>query len=256
MTILGKQQRDIPLEEVCKSFGLDVNAIPKHVAIIMDGNGRWAKKKGLPRIAGHKRGMKTFKSVIKACADFGVHYLSVYAFSTENWKRPKTEVTFLLGLLDHYIDTELQELKSQGVRLKFKGDLSAFKGPLLKKIENLERETYDKTTIHVNVMLNYGSRDEITAAVQAISEKVKRDHLSIEEITNDTISEHLYTKDCPDPDVLIRTSGEERISNYMLWQISYSELIFTPTLWPDVTKEHLAELLKIYQDRHRRFGGL
>jgi len=255
MTIIGKQDRDLPLPEVYASFDLN-DSIPKHIAMIMDGNGRWAKKRFLPRIAGHKKGMDTVRKMVKACLELNIHYLSLYAFSTENWKRPEDEVSFLMGLLNAYITNEIPSLKKENVRIKFKGDIGAFPDSIQKQIRYAETETESNTALQVNIMLNYGSRLEILNAIKTIGAKLQNKSLAIDDITETLVSETLYSSDTPDPELMIRTSGEKRLSNFMLWQISYSELIFTKTLWPDFNKKELIKALKEYQERQRRFGGI
>lgn len=253
-SIAGKEKRDIPLEDICKKYSINPNTLPKHIAIIMDGNGRWAKQRGKQRVMGHKAGVESLRKAIRACADLGVHYLSVYAFSTENWKRPSAEVKFLMQLLKNLLDKDLKKLHQEGARIKCIGNIAGLDTQLQKKIQKAEELTKDNTVIHFNIMINYGSRMEITQAVTEIAEKVKNGTLT--DITEDTISEHLMTVDSPDPDILIRTSGEERISNYMLWQISYSEIFFVDTLWPDFDETHLGSIIANYQNRDRRYGGL
>jgi len=252
--IVGQKNRNISLEEICNKYSINPKTLPKHVAIIMDGNGRWAKQQGKQRIMGHKAGVEALKRSIRACAYLGIHYLSVYAFSTENWKRPSAEVKFLMQLLKNLLDKDLQELHEDGARLKCIGDINGLDKSLRKKIATAEELTKDNTAIQFNIMINYGSRMEITHAVSEIAKKVKDG--TLDEVTEDTISEHLMTSDSPDPDILIRTSGEERISNYMLWQISYSELFFIDTLWPDFDESHLGRIVSQYQNRDRRYGGL
>jgi undecaprenyl diphosphate synthase len=252
--IIGKQNRDISLEEICKRYSLNPETLPKHVAIIMDGNGRWAKQRNKQRIMGHKAGVEALKRAIKACADLGVHHLSVYAFSTENWKRPKAEVTFLMQLLKNLLDRDVQELHKEGARIRVIGDVQGLDKTLQKKIKSAEELTQHNSTIEFNIMINYGSRMEITNAISKIVEKAIAGEIT--EITEETLSSHLLTAGTPDPDILVRTSGEERISNYLLWQISYTELFFIDTLWPDFEEQHLGNIIADYQNRDRRYGGL
>jgi len=253
MTILGNTDKEA-LNKVCKEFDLDSKNMPRHVAVIMDGNGRWAKKRLLPRVMGHKEGAEALRRTIKACSELNIHYVSVYAFSTENWKRPKAEVEFLMTLLEELTQKETPKLKAENVRVKYLGDLEELSPKLQKSFVWAEEETKECTKIQVNLMINYGSRREITHAVKKIAKKFKNNELDT--ITEDTISEHLYTQDIPDPEILIRTSNEHRISNYLLWQLSYAEFFFIPTLWPDFSRTHLFNIIKQYQTRDRRFGGL
>lgn len=252
--IIGKQDRTISLEEICNTYAINPSTLPQHIAIIMDGNGRWAKQRGKQRIMGHKAGVEALRKSIRACADLGVHYLSVFAFSTENWKRPTAEVKFLMQLLKKLLDRDLQELHEEGARIKCIGNIAGLDTQLRKKITQAEELTKNNTVIQFNIMINYGSRMEITHAVNQIIEKAKNGELDT--ITEETIAQHLMTADSPDPDILIRTSGEKRISNYLLWQISYSELFFIDTLWPDFSEKHLGEIISSYQNRDRRYGGL
>ena len=253
MGILGNTDLEA-IQKVCKEFELDSKNIPKHIAVIMDGNGRWAKKKFLPRIMGHKEGAEALRKTIKACTELGIQYLSVYAFSTENWKRPKAEVDFLMGLLQELTLKETPKMKAENVKIKYLGDLKELSTSLQNSFAQAEKETEECTKIQVNLLINYGSRREITQAVQKIAEKIKNNEL--ETITEACITEHLYTKDIPEPEILIRTSNEHRISNYLLWQLSYAEFFFIPTLWPDFCRKTLFSIIKQYQTRDRRFGGL
>ncbi|MFA5892447.1 MAG: isoprenyl transferase [Candidatus Margulisiibacteriota bacterium] len=223
------------------------NSIPQHVAVIMDGNGRWAKQRGLPRIAGHKTGAESLRAVLKACAEFGVKYLTVYAFSTENWGRPRDEVDFLMSLFSLTIDREMNELMKNRVRLKFLGQLDRFSPELQTKMKEAMEKTKENDRITLSVMVNYGGRAEI---VDAVNELIG----TREKITEEEFGKYLYTKDLPDPDLLIRTANEMRISNFLLWQIAYAEIYVTPTLWPDFRREQLAEALAAYAQRERRFG--
>ena len=237
------------LTSLCRKHDIDVNRLPAHIAIIMDGNGRWAKKKNRPRLFGHQQGANSLKKAIKSAASFGINYISFWAFSTENWKRPKTEIAFLMKLIKTITIKELPELKKNGVKLKFYGFLDALSPSVQKSVRFCESETQDNTKIQVNIMLNYGARQEIIAAVNAIQSK----HLPI---TEETINDHLLTRDIPDPDILIRTSGEYRISNFLLWQISYTELFFLDVFWPDFDRSHFIDVLQKFCKRERRYGGL
>jgi len=221
---------------------------PQHVAIIMDGNGRWAKERGLPRIAGHREGAESLRAVLSACAEFGVKYLTVYAFSTENWRRPKNEVDFLMSLFSETIDREMDELMENRVRLRFLGRISRFSPKLQKKMENAMKKTENNDRITLNVMVNYGGRAELVDAVNAIINEGRKT------IDEEAISQRLYTKGIPDPDLLIRTASEMRVSNFLLWQIAYAEIFVTPVLWPDFRREQLREAIDDYQKRVRKFG--
>ncbi len=223
--------------------------IPQHIAIIMDGNGRWAKEKGLKRTAGHQEGANVVREITKYCNDIGVKYLTLYAFSTENWNRPKLEIEFLMRLLETWIENELDVFISNNVRFKTIGDISKFSKRLQKTIENAIKKTKHCTGLTQVLALNYGSKDEITRAVQKL---VKKDV----EITEKSISKALDTSGMPDVDLLIRTSGEVRISNFMLWQCAYAEMFFTQTYWPDFTPNELDDILSDYGKRERRFGGI
>lgn len=238
---------------------LDRDRIPQHVAIIMDGNGRWAKQKGVPRVAGHNAGMKAMKKIVDHSDKLGIKYLTVYAFSTENWKRSVEEVSGIFGLLVKYVNSELKELIRNNVKVTVFGDYSMIPEDAKRSLEKTLEQTKDNTGLQFNIALNYGGRDEIKKAVCAIAEKVKAGDLEPEEITEDLIGQHLYTgalnHDCPDPEVMIRTSGEIRLSNYLLWQTAYSEFVFTDVLWPDFTPEEYEKAIAEYQSRDRRFGG-
>lgn len=231
---------------------MDPQKIPQHIAVIMDGNGRWAKQRGLPRIAGHKEGAESLRTALKACAEFGVKYLTVYAFSTENWGRPREEVDFLMNLFSQTIDREIDELMKNKVRLRFLGQLEKFSNALQKKMRGAMEKTRDNDRITLNVMVNYGGRAEIVDAFNEILEH--RTQNTEHRIEEKDIQEHLYTKGVPDPDLLIRTASEMRVSNFLLWQIAYSEIYVTPTLWPDFRREQLMEAIEAYQKRERRFG--
>lgn len=228
--------------------------IPTHVAIILDGNGRWAKSKGLPRTAGHVQGAKNVETICKAAYDMGINYLTVYAFSTENWNRPKEEVDAIMQLLRNYLKTCLKTAAKNDMCVKVIGDKSRLDEDLIKRIDELEEKTKDYKGLHFQVALNYGSRDEITRAVNKLSAKVAAGEIKSGEITEDMISAELDTAGIPDPDLMIRTSGEQRISNYLLWQLAYSELYFTSVPWPDFGKEELVKAVEAYQKRDRRYG--
>lgn len=238
---------------------LDMERIPDHIAIIMDGNGRWAQRRHLPRVAGHKQGMQTVKKVTMAASDLGVKVLSLYAFSTENWKRPATEVNYLMQLPIRFFTTFVPDLVKHNVKVMVMGDISRLPEATQKAVRDAIKDTADCDGMILNFALNYGSRDEITRAVRAIASEVQDGQLEPAAITEQTISDHLMSSPLgklADPDLLIRTSGEERISNFMLWQIGYSELEFVPEHWPDFDGETLKRAIIEFQGRHRRFGGL
>ena len=230
--------------------------IPAHVAIIMDGNGRWAKKRGLPRTMGHAQGAKVVEQILEDADHMGIRYLTVYAFSTENWTRPGTEVKALMNLLRTYMKTSLAKCAKNNVRIRVIGDKSRLDPDLQDSIRTLEEATKNNTGIGFQIAINYGSRDEITRAVRKIAQKTAAGELRPEDITEETISDALDTAGIPDPDRLIRTCGEERLSNFLMWQLSYSEMYFTDTAWPDFTKEELEKAVDAYNHRERRFGGL
>ncbi len=229
--------------------------IPAHIAIIMDGNGRWARKRGLPKIMGHRKGVETVKNIVKACIDFGVRYLTLYAFSWENWHRPRREIDSLFVLLERFLEKERKLLEENNVRLCMIGDRDRLTPRLRHSIERLERETSKNNSLVLNIALSYGGRQEILRAVKEISEEVKAGRLNTSSIDEEFFSKYLYTRDCPDPDLLIRTSGEMRISNFLLWQISYSEIYVTDKLWPDFREQDLTRAIEEYRRRERRFGG-
>ena len=233
---------------------INKNALPAHVAIIMDGNGRWAKANGQPRAYGHMNGVKSVRAVTEAAAQLQIKYLTLYAFSTENWNRPKAEVEALMGLLVSTIEKETETLNKNNMRLTTIGDTKRLPEPVYKKLMGCIESTSANTGTTLNLALSYSSRWEITEMVRQISEDVKSGKISSSEINDEVISSYLSTKDIPDPDLLIRTSGEYRISNFLLWQIAYSELYFSPVMWPDFTKEHFYEIIVDYQKRQRRFG--
>ena len=237
---------------------LNLERMPRHVAIIMDGNGRWAKQHGVPRLVGHNAGMEAMKEIVRRSSDLGIEYLTVYAFSTENWKRTEEEVSGIFRLLVKFVKLDLHELVEKNVRVCTLGDYSVIPDAARKSLEQTLEATKDNTGLQFNIALNYGSRAEIVRAVNRIAED--RDAGKIPpEITEELISRYLYTGDecgnVPDPDLIIRTSGEERLSNFLLWQSAYSEFVFTDVLWPDFSPEIYEEMIEIYQSRDRRFGG-
>ncbi len=225
--------------------------VPTHIAIIMDGNGRWAKKRSLPRNAGHAAGAKTFKDIARYCNKIGIKYLTVYAFSTENWKRPKQEVDGIMNLLRDYLKDAVN-FKAENIKLKFIGDFEPLDNDIRELIVADEKESENATGLQVNIALNYGGRDEIVHAVRDIVKK----GIDVADITEQTISEHLYTADMPDPDLIIRPSGEYRLSNYLIWQSAYAEYWFSDVLWPDFSPSHLEAAIDAYNKRDRRFGGI
>ena len=227
---------------------------PRHIAIIMDGNGRWAQSRGRPRLFGHHAGAKRVREIVEACPDLGVKYLTIFAFSTENWKRPKLEVDTLMTLLATSLKKELKTMMEKNVRLQSIGDISRLPRRARRELNEVFDATKDNDKLILTLALNYGAREEITKAVKEISEKVVNNEISIEEINENIINNHLYTFTLPDVDLLIRTSGEQRISNYLLWQIAYSELYFSEVLWPDFSEEQLLKAIIDYQNRERRFG--
>ena len=235
---------------------VDFENLPQHIGIIMDGNGRWAKKRGLPRSSGHAAGAKTFERIVEDAGNIGIKIVTVYAFSTENWSRPREEVNALMALLEDYLDHGLERLSNRDVKIHFIGDMSAFSDEFQKKLCHMENTTYNNSGLLLNVALNYGGRNEITNAVRIIAEKVKDGELSCSDITEETISEHLYTSGQADPDLIIRPSGEYRLSNFLLWQSAYSEFWYSNCLWPDFTKEDLLKSISDFQKRNRRFGGV
>lgn len=231
--------------------------LPEHIGIIMDGNGRWAKKRALPRKYGHREGAKAFRKIVEYCDKIGLRYLTVYAFSTENWKRPKDEVDSIMQLLEQYIDEAFDHKnESDGVRTKFIGDMSALSPVLQEKIKRIEALGEGKSGLLVNVALNYGGRHELVHSMRALAEMVREQKIALEEIDEAMVSDHLYTAGQPDPDLIIRPSGEERLSNFLIWQAAYSEFVFMDVLWPDFKPEHLEEAIRIFNQRHRRFGGI
>jgi len=239
-------------KKVSPEMGSLPERIPTHVAIIMDGNGRWALARGLPRLAGHRAGTENLRRIIEACIEFGIRYLTIYAFSTENWGRPQEEVQGLLRILEDVIDRELQELHDQGVQLHHIGRLDRIHPALRQKVLHAVEYTKNNSRLVLNVAFNYGGRDEIVCAIQRMIE----DGVKAEEVTTDLVNRYLFTAGVPDPDLIIRTSGELRGSNFLIWQGAYSEWYFTPTYWPDFNREELLKALQEYAQRERRYGGL
>ncbi len=228
---------------------------PVHVGIIMDGNGRWAQGRGRPRIEGHRRGMEAVREVVKGSIAFGVEYLTLYGFSIENWKRPAAEISSLMGLLRLYLRQEIKELDQQGVRMRFIGHRSLLADDIVSLIEEAEEKTKGNTKLNLVVALSYGGRQEITSAAQSVARRVAAGELDVSAIDESVFTEHLETAGMPNPDLVIRTSGEQRISNFLLWQVAYAELVFVDTLWPDFSRDDLREAINEYHRRERRYGA-
>lgn len=233
---------------------INITKLPQHVAIIMDGNGRWAKQRGMFRFKGHENGSKAVREIVEGCAEMGIPYLTLYAFSTENWKRPKLEVELLMKLLVTSLNKEIKTLQENSIRLNAIGNLDALPTKPRTELEKVIDLTKNNTRMTLTLALSYGAREEIIKTIKEISLKVKNNLISPDDIDETVINNHLYTQNLPDVDLLIRTSGEQRISNFLLWQIAYAELYFTETLWPDYSKEHLFAAILNYQNRERRFG--
>ena len=236
-------------------FDIDKNTMPNHIAIIMDGNGRWAKKHGLPKKMGHKAGAETLHDITEAALELGVRYITVYAFSTENWKRSEEEVSGIMDLLRQYLKEHIKTAKKRDVRVKIIGEITKLDKDIQAQIAVLEDLTKDKDKITLNIALNYGGRDELIRGIKKIADDIKHNKILIEDITEGLIPKYLDTRDTPDPDIMIRTSGEERISNFLLWQLAYTEFDFSDKLWPDYNKEDLIKAIWKFQNKDRRFGG-
>lgn len=247
MALFGKSKPQTEIPET---------VLPKHVGIIMDGNGRWAKKRGLPRKAGHTEGARTFRKIARYASEVGIRYLTVYAFSTENWKRPEDEVGALMRLFKSYLEEAISDFKDDDIVVRFIGDKSGFSPELQRLMDENEECSRDRDGMVLNIAMNYGSRDEIVRAVRNISSRVKNGELSEDDITEQLISDSLYTAGQPDPDLIIRPSGEYRISNFMLWQSAYTEFVIMNKLWPDFQKSDFDEALRLYAQRNRRYGGV
>ncbi len=247
MTAQQTKLQDLPTD-------LKRELLPQHVAVIMDGNGRWAKRQGLPRIMGHKRGVDALKDLLRCCQDWGIQALTAYAFSTENWKRPQEEVDFLMTLFQRVLRQELREMVEENVQIKFVGNLQDLPRSLQQEISRSMEETKDNRGIRFSVATNYGGRQEILQACQAIAKQVQQGMLQPDEIDEQVFESHLYTTGITDPDLLIRTSGEMRLSNFLLWQMAYGEIYITDTLWPDFDRAEFHRALCAYQQRERRFG--
>ena len=233
----------------------DLN-LPSHIGIIMDGNGRWAKKRGLPRKAGHRQGAKTFRTITRYCSDIGIKYLTVYAFSTENWKRSTDEVSTLMNILRKYLKDCVKKSMKNNVRCRVIGRKEELSADIIESINNLEEKTKNNTGLNFTIAINYGGRDEITRAVKKIAADVKAGKINPDDITEQTITDNLDTRELPDPDLLIRTSGEQRLSNYLPWQLAYTEFYFTDVYWPDFNREELIKACEKYNKRERRYGGV
>lgn len=236
------------------STELNLTKLPKHVAVIMDGNGRWAKKRGLPRIEGHRRGANTLKEMLRYCKNLGIKTLTVYAFSTENWGRPTGEVNFLMTLFEKLLQKELREMEAEEVCINFIGDITPLPPSLQQEMYHSMERTKNNQGVFFNVAINYGSRYEIVKACQKLAEKVQKGELTSAQIDEGAIARHLYTSASSDPDLLIRTSGEMRLSNFLLWQLAYTEIYVTDTLWPDFNQQQFDRALMSFQQRDRRFG--
>ena len=242
-----KQREELSLSDII---------LPEHIGIIMDGNGRWAKKRGLPRSAGHTAGAQTFRKIARYCSDIGIKYLTVYAFSTENWRRPKEEVDALMRLFKDYLQEAIRDFKDDSIVLHFIGDRSAFSPELLSLMAENEEESRERDGMVLNIAMNYGGRAELVTAIRNMAEKVARGELQPEAIDEALVSQHLYTQGQPDPDLIIRPSGENRTSNFLLWQSAYAEYVIMDVLWPDFTQRDLDKALIEYAGRNRRFGGV
>ncbi len=239
------------------SSQIDHERLPRHIAVIMDGNGRWARNRHLPRIAGHRAGIRAVRQVVESCARLGVPCLTLYAFSVENWKRPRTEVKLLMGLLREYLKKEIAELNRNNIRFGAIGRIGSLPAAVQRDLQDTIRKTQANTGLRLTLALNYGGRAELIDAVRSLASQLKQNGaLDVEAITEQTLSEHLYTRDLPDPDLLIRTSGEMRLSNFLLWQVAYSEIWVTDILWPDFTRRELFQAIIDFQRRERRYGGL
>ena len=237
-------------------YDIDLDRVPRHIAIIMDGNGRWAKKRFLPRVAGHKAGVETIRTVLRECKKLNVKYVTLYAFSTENWKRPKIEVDALMNLLSTYLKNEVATLHKENVKLTAIGDLDNLPSQCVEELNQAIELTKNNTGCNLNLALNYGGRLDIKNALFNIIKDVEDGKINKDEIDENTISNYLSTKNIPDPDLMIRTSGEERLSNFLLWEVAYSEFYFTDVHWPDFGKKELQKAIFTYQNRDRRFGGI
>ena len=255
-TLFLKPVRSMPAKVSMNVDGLDMDNIPQHVAIIMDGNGRWAKARGKIRTQGHKVGAETLKTIVRAADTLGIKAITAYAFSTENWKRPVTEVHFIMELLSRYLTSEIEEFKENNVQVRFMGSREGLPDIVIEKMDHAIEETKNDTGIILNLAINYGGQAEILHAVKSIAQQVADGTLKVEDIDAPVFENNLYSNGLPAPDLLIRTGGDLRVSNFLLWQIAYSEIWTTQVFWPDFTPDMLVEAIKMYQKRERRFGGL
>ena len=244
------------VKKSCEAGQVDMSRLPRHIAIIMDGNGRWAKQRGLPRTAGHKVGAEVFRKIAKYCKRLGVEYLTVYAFSTENWKRPQDEVNTIMGLLKQYMLEAIDSMEEEKIRLKFFGDLTALSPELQELVEKTNALSKHIDGVQANICLNYGGRDEILRAARAFAQECAAGEKKPEELTEAMFGDYLFSAGVPDPELIIRPSGEVRLSNFLLWQCAYAEFYFCDTLWPDFSEETLDAAIIDYQKRDRRFGGV
>lgn len=250
-SVLGNSEKGEPVES---SPILALKVVPRHIAIIMDGNGRWAKRRFLPRIEGHRNGAKSVRAVVEECRRLGVRYLTLFAFSTENWRRPQEEVGGLMGLFVQYLEGELELLLKHDIRLRAMGDLARLPQAVREILERNEQRTKDLTGMELILAVSYGGRDELVQAVRKIGLGIKAGEINPEDITEESFSKALYLPDVPDPDLLIRTSDETRISNFLLWQLAYSEIVVSPVLWPDFSRDEFHRCLNVFAGRNRRFG--
>lgn len=244
-----------PSSRETASAATDSAAVPQHVAIIMDGNGRWATARHLPRTAGHERGVEALRRTVEAAGDLGIRYLTVFSFSTENWRRPAAEVNTLFGLLKAYVQRDLNRLKGEGVRIRIIGQREGLPADIAKLVVKAEQETASNTKFNLTIAFNYGARDEILRAAKSLARAISSGEV-VGDVSDARFAEYLDTRELPDPDLLIRTSGEYRISNFLLWQAAYSELLFFDVLWPDFDREHLEEAVRCYRERERRYGAV
>ncbi|MFW6052801.1 MAG: isoprenyl transferase [Desulfosalsimonas sp.] len=242
--------------EVAENSGLNPSKLPCHVAVIMDGNGRWAKKRMLNRVKGHERGAETVRMVVRVTREIGIRHLTLYAFSTENWQRAKAEISALMTLLRRFLVSETREMQENGIRLNTIGEFERLPGEVRQTLEQTIEATSANEGMCLTLALSYGGRSEIAGAARAAAAAVKEGRIEPEDITEENFGKYMYTAEMPDPELLIRTSGEFRISNFMLWQLAYTEIFVTPTLWPDFTREEYIDILKDFQDRERRFGRI
>ncbi len=244
------------LDKFKKMPSIDVNRLPVHIAIIPDGNGRWATRRGMPRSAGHREGANTMKRIVRLANEIGIKYITFYAFSTENWKRPESEVNYLMSLLKEFLQNADRELAGSNIKLQVIGDLSRLSDELQEEIHRVTENTSGNTGLNLIFALNYGGRDELIQAIRKIVKDAREGRINPEDIDEKTVSERLYTGGVPDPELLIRTSGELRLSNFLLWQTAYTEFWYTKKLWPDFSKKDFLEAIRVYQQRNRRFGGI